>query len=213
MYFNESTAIFVDLNENIYIWDSKSYRIINNSQILLSFDGCKNSPNFNQICFGNSLFVDFNNSIYISESAKNSSFANRVMKFEFNNKIGRIIAGTYTSGSGIKQLNSPGKIFVDKNGILYVADIDNSRIQQFSSGNRHGKTILSVDGLTDFIMDEDENLFVMIKSKNLVKRNEKNIIEFLNQPIRMHFGIDGSIYILEENIQNIKKFQIMDNIC
>lgn len=144
------------------------------------------------------------------------------MKFEVNNTIGRVIAGTYTFGSGSKQLNSPGKIFIDANGILYVADIDNSRIQTFTPGNRNGTTILTMNGLTDFIMDEDKNLFVMIKSKNIVKRidkkklmnnTENNIIEFLNQPIRIHFGIDGSIYILNQSTNNVLKFQIINNIC
>jgi len=143
------------------------------------------------------------------------------MKFEFNSTIGRVIAGTYTYGSGMKQLNSPGRIFVDSNGILYVADIDNSRIQRFVPGDRNGITVMSVDGLTDFIIDQDENFFVMIKSENIVKRIEKNsmnstrknVIEFLNQPIKLHFGIDGSIYVLNEGIANIEKFQIMNNIC
>ena len=152
---------------------------------------------------------------------KTYSHANRVMKFDVNSTVGRVIAGTYTYGSGIKQLNSPGTIYVDSNGILYVADINNSRIQRFVPGDRNGNIVMSVEGLTDFIMDQDENFFVTIKSENIVKRIEKNsmnsigknVIEFLNQPIKLHFGIDGSIYVLNEGIGNIQKFQIMNNIC
>ncbi|UJR14291.1 hypothetical protein I4U23_001281 [Adineta vaga] len=222
-FLNDPTAIFVDLDENIYIWDRKNFRVYlwstktNSSRIILSFDNCKKSIDFNQICLGTSLFVDTNHSIYLSESSKKYFHANRVMKFEVNSTIGRVIAGTYTTGSESKQLNSPRTIFTNSKGILYVADIDNSRIQRFISGNRNGTTALSIKHLTDFLIDENENYFILIQSKNLIQRidnnSRENIITNLNQPIRMHFGKDGSIYVLNKGNQTIQKFQIQNNIC
>jgi hypothetical protein len=65
--------------------------------------------------------------------------------------------------------------------------------------------VTSMKGLTDFIM---------IKSKNIIKRVEKkSIIEFLDQPTRPYFGNDGSIYVLNEGNRIIQKFPIMNNIC
>jgi hypothetical protein len=192
-----------------------------NGRTILSFDGCRDSANFNETCFGKSLFVDSNNSIYISESTPRYLHANRVMKFEVNSTIGHVIAGTSIYGSGMKQLHSPGTIFVDSKGILYVADIDNSRIQKFMPGNRSGTTVISMEDLTDFIMDQDGQFYVTIKSEKVIRRIKKkskidtkeNIIEFLHQPTRIHFGIDGSIYVLHKDNGTIEKFQIMNNIC
>jgi len=36
--------------------------------------------------------------------------------------------------------------------------------------DRTGITVMFADGLTDFIMDQDGNFFVMIKLENIVKR-------------------------------------------
>jgi hypothetical protein len=80
---------------------------------------------------------------------------------------------------------------------------------------------MSVQGLTDFIMDQDGNFYITIQSENIVKmmtkksmnHTNKNVIEFLNQPTRLHFGTDGSIYVLNEGDKDIQKFQIMNNIC
>jgi len=80
------------------------------------------------------------------------------MKFQVNSTIGHVIACNYTYGS-------PQIIFVNSNGILHVANIDNSRIQRLIFGNRNGTTVMS--------MHEDENFFVTIKSENILKRIEK----------------------------------------
>jgi hypothetical protein len=135
------------------------------------------------------------------------------MKFEVNSTIGHVIAGTSTYGSGMKQLHSPGRIFVDSKGILYVADIDNSRIQRFMPGNRNGTTVISMEDLTDFLMDQDGHFYLAIKSENVIRKLENNVIELLQQPTRIHFGSDGSIYVLHKDNGIIEKFQIMNNIC
>ena len=219
-YLIDPTAIFVDLDQNIYIWDCQNSRVYfwsfmnKNIRILLSFDGCNQSVDLNEICFGKSLFIDSNSSIYISENSEKYPHTNRVMKFEANSTIGRVIAGTSTFGSGMQQLHSPGTILVDSQGMLYVADVGNSRIQAFQVGNRNGHTKISMEGLSDFMMDEDGQFYVAIESENVIKRtNGENIIRFVNQPRRIRFAIDGSIYVLNQGNSTIQKFQIINNIC
>ena len=169
----------------------------------------------NEICFGKSLFVDFNHSIYISESSPQYPHANRVMKFEINNTIGRVVAGSTTFGSDMNQLYLPGTILVDSQGMLYVADTGNSRIQRFTPGDRNGMPVMFVANLNDFIMDQDGHFFVTIKSENVLRRMDRdgNVTEFLDQPTRMRFAIDGSIYVLNQGNRTIQRFQIMNNIC
>jgi hypothetical protein len=99
---------------------------------------------------------------------KKYSHATRLTKFEVNSIIRRVIAATDTYVSGIKQFNSPRTIFVDSKGILYVVDIDNSRIQRFIPGNPNGTTVISIEGLTHFIMDQEGNVFFTIKPENIV---------------------------------------------
>jgi len=36
-----------------------------------------------------------------------------------------------------------------------MADINNSRIERFIPGNRNGSTVISIEGLTDFIMGQE----------------------------------------------------------
>ena len=223
----QPTLIFVTRDQDIYIWDSKAYRVSlwssvsHTGRTVLSFDGCRESVEFRDICFASSLFVDDNQSIYISESNKKYPHANRVMKFDVNQTVGRVMAGSYTYGSQAKQLESPRTIWVDQQGRLYVADIDNSRIQQFLPGNRNGTTLVTLDGLTDFIVDADGTLFVSVGSEKTIRRMRKiganfsteKIMESLDLPSRLRFGYDGSIYVLEENKKRVRKYQIIDNSC
>ena len=226
-FLDDPSAIFVDLDGNIYIWDRKHFRVYlwssttNTTKTLLSFDNCQKAVEFNQICFGTSIFVDSNHSIYLSESSTKHRHANRVMKFEANSTVGHVIAGTYTTGSNSKELSLPRTIFADSEGVLYVADTANSRIQRFVLNDRNGTTVVTADGLTDFLTDQDENYFLLIQSKNLLqimnvksgKESLTNVITNLNQPTRIRFGKDGSIYVLNEGDHIIQKFEVRNNNC
>ncbi|CAF0739542.1 unnamed protein product [Adineta ricciae] len=226
-FLDDPSEIFVDLDGNIYIWDRKHFRVYlwssatNTTKTLLSFDNCRKAVEFNQICFGTSIFVDSNHSIYLSESSTKYHHANRVMKFEANSTVGQVIAGTYTTGSNRKELNLPRTVFTDSEGVLYVADTANSRIQQFVPNDRNGTTVVTADGLTDFLTDQDENYFLLIQSKNLLQimnvksgqASTTNVITNLNQPTRIRFGKDGSIYVLNEGDHIIQKFEIRNNNC
>ena len=226
-YLSQPTSIFVDLSDNIYIWDSEKYQVNfwsssnRNLRTLLSFDQCKNSAQFNQICYANSIVADENRTIYISESSNAYSHTNRVMKFQFNTTVGHVIAGTSRSGSAANQLDLPQTILLDADENLYVADIDNSRIQKFSLGQRNGKTIASIAELIDFTMDTNGDLYVLTQSDNTIQRirqmsmyrNKENIIRSVQQSSRIHFGFDGSIYVLNEKKKSIDKFEIINNHC
>ena len=58
-----------------------------------------------------------------------------------------------TKGSAGGQFNNPGDIAIDRQGLVYVADISNHRIQTFTS---EGQFCLSLV-LKDFVLD---NLYV-----------------------------------------------------
>jgi len=158
--------------------------------------------------------VDSNNSIYISERTKKSSHANRLTKFEVNSIIRRVIAATDAYVSGIKQFNSPRTIFVDSKGILYVVDIDNWRIHRFIPGNRIGTTVISAEGLTNFIIDQEGNFILTIKPENILitiqaksmNNTKKMLSNFL---INQH---DFTLVLMIRFIYFIKAMKLYKNI-
>ncbi len=50
-----------------------------------------------------------------------------------------------------------------------MADIDNSRVQRFITVNRDGTTVISMEGLTDFIMHQEGYFIFTSKSENILK--------------------------------------------
>ncbi|UJR24615.1 hypothetical protein I4U23_005990 [Adineta vaga] len=57
----------------------------------------------------------------------------RIMRWSANATYGELIAGNGTAGSGSLQLRWPRGIYIDKiNGLLYVIDLGNNRVQRYS---------------------------------------------------------------------------------
>ncbi|CAF0921761.1 unnamed protein product [Adineta ricciae] len=89
------------------------------------------------------------------------------------------IAGSYLGyyGSDENYLDSPYDALIDKNGMLYVADSDNCRVQRFLPGSTSGTTVVngssgsalnqfgSLDGLN---VDDSGNIFVLDAGNNRV---------------------------------------------
>ena len=59
------------------------------------------------------------------------TFNHRILLWRRGDVRGRIIAGNGTAGISALQLNSPAQIRFDMNHNLYVADMNNCRIQRF----------------------------------------------------------------------------------
>ncbi|CAF1676606.1 unnamed protein product, partial [Didymodactylos carnosus] len=85
------------------------------------------------------IVVDSNDSLYISDGSYH-----RVVKWEKNSTNGTLIAGvTGEYGDDSTHLDFPHGIYVDFDyDALYVADINNNRIQRFHPiGNLTGETV------------------------------------------------------------------------
>jgi streptogramin lyase len=80
------------------------------------------------------IAVDGSGYVYVGEATNN-----RVDRFLQSNP-----SGTFTSfggqpvGSGVGQFNGPYSVAVDKSGLVYVADVGNSRIVRFNPANFQG---------------------------------------------------------------------------
>ncbi|CAF1496326.1 unnamed protein product, partial [Didymodactylos carnosus] len=88
------------------------------------------------------VFIDSNQNIYVADSNNQ-----RVQQWQSGQTNGSTIAGvTSQSGNGFNQFNSPTSVFVDINDNLYVADLNNYRVQRWASNSVVGTTVAGGNG-------------------------------------------------------------------
>ncbi|KJU81432.1 NHL repeat containing protein [Candidatus Magnetobacterium bavaricum] len=76
--------------------------------------------------------MDISGNVYVADTA-----SNRIQKFTSDGKLIAKWGGSISEeGQGDGQFNWPSGIAVDDNGNVYVADMDNNRIQKFTSNGK-----------------------------------------------------------------------------
>ncbi|CAF5110362.1 unnamed protein product, partial [Rotaria sp. Silwood1] len=67
---------------------------------------------------------------------------NRIQRFAAGSTIGANVAGiTLSGGNGFNELRGPSAIFVTPNGVLYIVDTLNYRVQKWVYGEPLGLTV------------------------------------------------------------------------
>lgn len=97
--------------------------------------------NQNQLNFPYSVFIDSNNTLYVTDTQNH-----RIQKWLSGATEGITIAGGNGAGSGLNQLNTPSCIYLDENQNLYVLDSFNARIQKWEIGADQGVTVAGGNG-------------------------------------------------------------------
>lgn len=97
--------------------------------------------NANQLNFPYSIFVDTNNTIYITDTQNH-----RIQKWIDGATEGTTVAGGNGSGSNANQLNTPTCVWTDNQENIYVMDSFNNRIQKWSLGATEGITVAGGNG-------------------------------------------------------------------
>ncbi|CAF0998839.1 unnamed protein product [Adineta steineri] len=133
----------------------------------------------NQLNFPAYIFVDEDQSIYISDQNNN-----RVVKWRKDAKKGTIVAGGNGKGERLNQLSSPQGVIVDHFGQIYVADFCNHRIVRWREGKKEGEIIVGGNG----------------------KGNQSNQ---LNVPMGLSFDNEGNLYAADRDNHRIEKFEII----
>jgi NHL repeat. len=112
------------------------------------------------------------------------------------------------AGSGPAQLFHPNDISISENGDIYIADMDNNRIQVFDSSMNYkrqiGTGVLSKPARVS--VDEHDNVFVMSSDSAIfVFDSSGTLIDTIVVPFDQHFvnvfdleARDNSIYITNE---------------
>ncbi|CAF0849223.1 unnamed protein product [Adineta steineri] len=125
------------------------------------------------------LFVDENQSVYVSDYHNN-----RVMKWRKDAKAGTIVAGGNGEGKNLNQLSSPYGVIVDDLGQIYVADSRNHRVIRWCEGKEEGEVVVGGSG-------------------------EGNKSNQLNCPTALSFDDEGNLYVVDGKNDRIEKFKII----
>ena len=225
---NTSYRVFVTVNGDVYADNGNSnFRVgkwaknATNSTIAMYVSGQ---------CTG--LFVDVYDSLYCS--LWNS---HRVLKRSAGNDANTSItvAGNGAIGSAANMLSRPCGIFVDTDLTLYVADYNNSRIQQVRSGQLNGSTVagtsapgtITLNGPANVILDGDGYLFIVDQENSRIvgsgpygfrciagcSGSSGSAVNQLLRPYDLSFDTHGNLYVTDAFNNRILKFALARNSC
>jgi sugar lactone lactonase YvrE len=182
------------------------------------------------------VFVDNYANLFVGDYLNN-----RVMMFPWNSTsgtAGAMVAGTGISGSRANQLNGPFGLFVTDDGILYIADYNNHRIQKWVLGARSGVTVAGTavagNGLSRLnlpntvVVDLNGCMYIADENNGRIMRwgpgafigeciagcsgNEGVAANQLRHPSSIAFDSSGSMYVSDFGNNRVQKFQILDEI-
>ncbi|CAF1470214.1 unnamed protein product [Adineta ricciae] len=224
--FTSPLAIFVTAEGDLFIDDGLA-----NNQV----DKWSSTTNMtSSVMFGNSrcysLFVDNNNNLYCSVSARHQIITKSLTS---NSNTTTVVAGTGCNGSTPNMLNGPWGIFVDTNLDLYVADCYNNRIQLFQpdelnaitvAGNESLNVTVSLYRPTGILLDGDNNLFIADAGNNRIVGSGPNGFRCivgcsgtvgiasnqLHYPSSISFDTYGNIFVTDYLNNRIQKFILLN---
>ncbi|CAF0977928.1 unnamed protein product [Adineta steineri] len=133
----------------------------NNEGIIVAGGNGQGNQN-NQFSYPNFIFVDEEQSVYVSDCDNH-----RVMKWKKDANEGRIVAGGNGQGGNLNQLSQPAGLIVDDLGQIYVADFGNHRIMRWCEGKEEGEIVVGengegnqLNGPTGLSFDDEGNIYV-----------------------------------------------------
>jgi sugar lactone lactonase YvrE len=180
------SGVSVDRAGNLYVADKLNFRIQKfapGSTVGVTVAGGNGQGSAaNQLWDPFRVFLDSAGNIYIPDFGNN-----RVQKFPAGSTSatnGITIAGGNDTGSAANQLNGPVSVYVDATGNIYVADLNNNRIQKFPAGSTSataGTTVAGGNGAGG------------------------GAAQF-NSPFSVFLDSAGYIYVVDDGLNRIQKF-------
>ncbi|CAF1328783.1 unnamed protein product [Adineta steineri] len=176
-----SYGLAMDKHGFLYVSDYKKNEVrrwklgeYNNEGILVA-----GGNRLNQLNFPTFIFVDEDQSIYVSDCNNH-----RVMKWRKDANEGIIVAGGNGEGGNLNQLSSSAGVIVDDLRQIYVADFDNHRVMRWCEGKEEGEVVVGGNGEGD-------------------QSNQ------LSGPTGLSFDNEGNLYIADYWNNRIQKFEII----
>ena len=132
----------------------------------------------NQLNFPTFIFVDEDESLYVSDSDNH-----RVMKWVKDGREGVVVAGGNSKGDSWRQLSDPEGVLVDRLGHIYVGDCRNDRVMRWCEGVKEGTLVVGGNGSGQ-------------------QSNQ------LNRPVGLSFDRQGNLYVSDCWNHRIQKFAV-----
>lgn len=185
-WLDRPNDVSIDQKGNIYIVESKAYRIRKvdtNGIITTKFDGSGLSLNKT---VPRDVIADPSENIYFTDSGKDVIFRMDNLARTLTVFAGRIDQSGYSGDGGpalYSKLQSPNGLALDQSGNIYVADSGNGRIRKIDPGG----IITTVAGNGTYGFSGDGGLAISAQ---------------LLSPVDVAVDYKGNIYILEGDLSN-----------
>ena len=231
-------AVYIDIAGNIYVADGYNSRIqkfpsgSSSSTNGITVAGSTTPGNAaNQLNSPASVWLDNANNIYVTDLGNN-----RVQKFPAGSDS-TTNAVTVAGGNGFgilaNQLAYPVFTFVEDNGIFYVADGNNNRIQKFPAGSDSATQGVTVAGLLSstllsfpqaVCLDSSGNIYVSDYANNRIQmfpvgsgmgtagvtvaggNGAGNSANQFNGPEAIYVDNSGNLYVADQGNNRVLKF-------
>jgi len=178
----------------------------------------------------NAVFVDAADNIYISDALNH-----RVQKWAKGSSYAVTVAGNASGNSGNDSttLNTPGGIYVDNIGNIYIADGLNHRVQKWAPGASYGITVAGIGSPgtnssslyipTSVFVDDSSYIYVSDYMNNRVQKwapsassgvtvagdangSSGNDSTTLNGPIGLYVDTALNIYLADSKNNRVQKW-------
>ncbi len=225
------TDIYVDSLGTVYIADGQNSRIQKWAVGSLSGTTVAGGNGFgdalNQMKYPSSLWVDNAGAIYVCDYLNS-----RVQRWLPGATTSILVAGGNGQGSASNQLSvESGKIFVDNENAVYVADDRNHRVQKWASGANQGTTVAGGNGYgsganelgypTDVHLDASGAMFIADQHNHRIQKwiigslsgttvaggnGFRSTNSQLNEPTAVFVDGSGAIYINDRLNHRVQKW-------
>lgn len=212
--FTAIHGIRVDQDDQIWATDMKIHIVVKMDMTgrLLMTLGERNVPGEDGSHFNRptDVAVAPDGDFFVSDGYGNS----RIVKFDPN---GKFIKAWGSRGTGKGQFHLPHALVIDGQGLVYVADRENKRIQVFAAD---GNFIRQIDGITPYgiCLAPDGKLYIADgRASTVTRMTLAGRVELswggkgsgpgeFNMPHGIAVGADGSVYVAEINGERLQKF-------
>ncbi|CAF1250511.1 unnamed protein product [Adineta steineri] len=177
--------------------------------------GNSGGSGINQLSQPLGLYVDDNETVYVSEWSNN-----RITEWKSGTKTGQVVA----AGNSTYKLTSPRDVIVDKaSNSLVICDRSNRRVVRWPRGNdTRGETIISNIDCWGLTMGEKGSLYVTDDKKHEVRRYERgesegivvaggneggSRLDQLSHPSYVFVDRDSSVYVSDHNNHRVMKWE------
>ncbi|CAF1246209.1 unnamed protein product [Adineta steineri] len=175
-------GLAIDKNGFLYVsdWEKhevRRWKMEEYKRGIIVAGGNGKGDQLNQFNFPTFIFVDEDQSVYVSDTSNH-----RVMKWRKDATEGIVVAGGNGQGENLNQLSSPHGVIVDDLGQIYVADCWNDRVMRWCEGKAEGEIIVGGNGLgyrsnqlnrpRGLFFDDEKNLYVADFSNHRIEKFE-----------------------------------------